>query len=73
MMRLKRDPIEQTTEFQEALKIIQPELEELSEQLEKLGRMGSCHVYWSRKKKLLKSVGIDWRSPAECNPNIIFD
>lgn len=71
---MKRDPIEQTPEFQEALKIIQPELDELNKQLEEQCKiLGSCHQYWSRKKDLLKSVGIDWHSPAECNPHIIFD
>lgn len=71
---LKHDHIEQTPEFKEALKIIQPELDELRKQLDAQGNfMGSCHQYWSRKKELLKSVGIDWHSPAECNPHIIFD
>ena len=71
---MRRDPIEQTQEFKEALKFIQPQLDELNKQLEEQGGMlGSCHIYWGRKKDLLKSVGIDWRSPAECNPHTIFD
>lgn len=71
---MKRDPIEQTPEFQEALKIIQPELDEFSKRLDEQGNiMGNCHRYWQKKKLLLKSIGIDWHSPAECNPNVLFD
>jgi hypothetical protein len=36
--------------------------------------MGYCHKYWYYKKKYLKEIyGIDWKSPAELNPNTIFD
>jgi hypothetical protein len=69
---VKRDPIEETQEFAEALKKIQPQLDKINAELEEIG-MGRCHTYWARKKELLKSVGIDWKSPAECNPYIIFD
>ena len=38
------------------------------------GYMGYCHKYWYYKKKYLKEIyGIDWKSPAELNPNTIFD
>jgi hypothetical protein len=35
--------------------------------------MGSCHKYWQLKKELLKNVGIDWKTPQECNPRVVFD
>lgn len=70
---MKRDPIEQTQEYKEALKIIQAELDKFEKQLSAQEMMGNCHRYWSRKKELLRSVGIDWHSPAECNPYIKFD
>ena len=36
--------------------------------------MGNCHVYWGAKKKILKEkYNIDWLTPSECNPYIIFD
>lgn len=36
--------------------------------------LGFCHIYWHRKKQLLKELyNIDWKSPAELNPGIIFD
>lgn len=71
---MQRDPIEQTKEYKAALKIIQPELDDFEKQLDAQGmRLGSCHIYWSKKKQLLKSMGIDWQSPSECNPYIKFD
>ena len=36
--------------------------------------MGFCHIYWSRKKMLLKDIyNIDWKTPAELNPGTKFD
>ena len=71
---MKRDPIENTKEYYEAMKKIQPELDALNYELHKQGcGMGSCHIYFARKKELLKNEGIDWKSPAECNPYVIFD
>ena len=36
--------------------------------------MGFCHIYWRRKKQLLKELyDIDWKTPAELNPHIKFD
>lgn len=32
-----------------------------------------CHQYWSRKRAVLRhEYGIDWKSPAEMNPTVIF-
>ena len=37
-------------------------------------RLGFCHLYWSTKKRILKEeYGIDWLTPAECNPDVIYD
>lgn len=71
---MKRDPIEGTKEYKEAIEKIQAELDELNDELDRQGYgMGRCHKYWAKKKELLKQVGIDWLSPAECNPYIMFD
>ncbi len=35
--------------------------------------MGFCHIYWYHKKKYLKERGYDWKSPAELNPDVIYD
>ena len=34
---------------------------------------GSVHTFWRLKKEKLKAKGIAWRSPAELNPNRIYD
>jgi hypothetical protein len=71
---MKRDLIENTKEYSEAMKKIQPELDELNNELDKQGYgLGRCHVYWARKKELLKREGVDWKTPRECNPYVIFD
>ena len=36
--------------------------------------IGNSSAYWARKKKLLKEhYNIDWKTPQELNPDIIFD
>lgn len=71
---MKRDPIEATEEFRAALARIQPQLDIINKELDEEGyRMGDCHIYWAKKKELLKKEGIDWQTPAECNPYIMFD
>lgn len=71
---MKRDPIEATKEYKEAIGKIQAELDEINDELDKKGfGMGRCHVYFAKKKELLKREGIDWLTPAECNPYILFD
>ena len=38
------------------------------------GYMGFCHKYWWTKKNLLKGkYGIEWESPVDMNPGVIFD
>jgi hypothetical protein len=37
-------------------------------------QFGDVRYYWNAKKQFLKDkYGIDWRTPAEMNPNIAFD
>ena len=36
--------------------------------------MGYCHEFWQAKKRILHDeYGIDWKTPAEQYPSIIFD
>lgn len=68
------DCIELTKEFEEVLAKVQPELDEFEKELDENGMgLGRCHLYWQRKKELLKSHGIDWKTPPECNPDVRFD
>lgn len=67
-----RDPVEQTQEYKEAMKNIDPILDkEFPEDAPPM--MGTCHRYWARKKELLQKFGIEWKTPAEMNPLIRFD
>lgn len=72
--KMKRDAVEKTIEYKEAMEKIQSELDELNDELDKQGYgMGRCHIYWAKKKELLKQEGINWLTPAECNPYIHFN
>lgn len=68
---LRYDPVEDTEGFVKVMGDIQKELNEFSESIP--SGMGSCHAYWNFKKKLLAKHGIDWKSPKECNPYVMFD
>ena len=36
--------------------------------------LGYCHLYWYVKKRILKEkYNIEWFSPVELNPSVIFD
>jgi len=71
---IKYDPVEDTEKY----KKIKDELEKkIKIRTEKDGfnkGIGYCHIYWACKKTILKEdYNIDWSSPAELNPGIIFD
>jgi len=36
-------------------------------------RLGLCHCIWRRKKQIYAQYGYTWYTPAECNPDVIFD
>ena len=65
------DPVESTDDF---LKI-RFELEEITDELLSENREEGpfCALYWNTKKSVLKDkFGIEWKSPADMNPNIRF-
>lgn len=72
---IKLDAIENTDKF----KNIEKELNEKIEIFLKANHisqetLGYCHAYWETKKALLKKYyNIDWKTPEELNPEIIFD
>lgn len=71
---IKSDPVENTEEY----KKIKDELEQkIKIQTEINGHkkgLGYCHIYWAYKKAILKTdYNIDWKSPSELNPEVIFD
>lgn len=65
----KYDPIEDTKEYKEAMKEIQPILDRTFPEI----YIGTCHSIWFMKKRLLKKRGIEWKTPAEMNPGVLFD
>lgn len=71
MRSLKYDKIEDTWFFVG----IEAELERLIEdEIGKNGYLGFCHIYWMTKRRILRDkFGIEWRSPAELNPDVYFD
>lgn len=69
---MKRDPVEETEEYRVAMEKIFPILDKEFPKDSPI-MMGQCHILWARKKELLKKEGVDWKTPAEMNPYIIFD
>ena len=36
--------------------------------------LGFCHLFWHTKKRILKEkYGVDWKTPAEENPGVMYD
>lgn len=61
-----RDPVEQTKEYMDAMKIISKEMDELPQWVSAAG----CQAF---KQRRLAEMGIRWITPAEMNRDIIFD
>lgn len=68
----KYDPIEDDPKFKSIIEAAEKEVEvELANEPKV---MGYCHQYWETKKRILKEkYGIDWKSPSEMNPDVLFD
>lgn len=72
---IKLDPIEKTDEFKKIEKELNEKIELfLNTQHISKGTLGYCHAYWETKKCFYKKYyNIDWKTPAELNPEINFD
>ena len=66
---LKHDSIEMTEEY---LAVID-EIEEKVEKSRTTYGHGSCFEVWSLKKSYLLEYDIEWHTPAELNPRVLFD
>lgn len=66
---LKHDPIEMTDEY---LAVID-EIEEKVEKSRTTYGHGSCFEVWSLKKSYLLEHDIEWHTPSELNPRVLFD
>ncbi len=69
-----RDPLEENPAFSETLRLATEQAERELVDHPMRGGLGYCHVFWERKKHILKqSYNLDWRTPSELNPGIQFD
>lgn len=57
----------------EEMKIINSVIKEENDKIDVV-MTGICHVVWKNAKKRLKEeYNIDWKTPKEMNPHIMFD
>lgn len=68
---LKFDPIERTPEWEDIYYNVEQECDR------RLGDtprgMGFCFGYWAELRNVLAERGIEWHSPHELNPRVVFD
>lgn len=71
--KLAHDPIEDDPATKELIDAAGEEaIAELG--IKDFSQMGTCHLIWHAQKRILKEQhGIQWRSPAEMNQDVIFD
>lgn len=68
---LKADPVERTPEWEENYYEVELECDS---RLKDIPRgMGFCHAYWPTLRAVLAERGIEWHSPSELNPRVMFD
>jgi len=71
---LAHDPVEDDPRYSEVFKTIDDEVKKILADHPLRGGEGFVNIYWETKKRLLKEkYGIDWHSPGELNPHVIFD
>ncbi len=69
---LRKDPVEYTREWEDIYYELEDELDRRFANAPR--RRGFCFHYWSAEKELLMDkYNIDWRSPAQMNPEVMFD
>ena len=68
---LKFDPVERSPEWENVIYHVEKECDEILR--DEPHGMGFCFRYWSVKGKVLAKYGIDWQSPSEMNPKVLFD
>ncbi|MGM9735881.1 MAG: hypothetical protein ACI3ZS_06570 [Candidatus Cryptobacteroides sp.] len=68
---LKRDPVEWTARWEEII----DEADKMAySRLEDQPRgMGFCFAFWHERKNALGQLGLEWRTPHQMNPRVLFD
>ncbi len=65
------DPVERTERHEEVIQDVEAECDKCLGNVPR--GMGFCFAYWSKRRDILASYGIRWRSPSEMNPGVLFD
>lgn len=68
------DPVEDDPRHAGVFAKIDAEVKEALAGHPRKGSMGFIHIIWDTKQKILKQkYNIDWKTPAELNPQVMFD
>lgn len=69
---LRQDPVEFTRRWEDIYYDVE---EKLNERFANVHRsMGFCFMFWEAKRNLLKEeYGLEWHSPSQMNPSVMFD
>ena len=71
---MKYDPQERDPKKRALIKAAETEAEYSMEQDRTIELEGSCHILWERQQDILREkYGIKWRTPADMNPDVMFD
>lgn len=71
---IKKDPIEDDAKFKAIIENVDKIVDKKLENHPWRNGMGYCHAFWETKKQVLKEdYNINWRTPSEMNPDIMFD
>jgi len=71
---MQHDPIEDDPAIMPLIDAAALEAARLLEHDPRRGQMGFCYVGWAATKRILREKhGIEWKTPSEMNPNILFD
>ena len=73
-MSHRNDPQERDPKVRPYIEVAALEAEKELEQQGVKETLGHCHLLWSVQQRILKEkYGIDWKTPAEMNPEILYD
>ena len=74
VQEMEYDPIYDDPAIRPLIDAAALKAEKLLEHDPRRGQMGFCYVGWATIKKiLLEEHGIDWKTPSEMNPGVLFD
>lgn len=68
---LKSDPVEWTKEYEDVIDEV--DREAYANLKDSPRGMGFCFGYWAEKRNALARRGIEWCSPQQMNPGVMFD